>query len=108
MHDLIMRTAQAVAQAALIRCASWALGKLRRLAIWGVTTMSKAIQGETEYLTASEAGRRLGLTAFEVTRTYERGFLPPAKKLGRIRMIPAEDLPALKEAAKKAGYPAAR
>lgn len=40
---------------------------------------------EQEYLTASEAGQRIGLTAFQVTRTYE-------------------DLPALKEAAKHAGY----
>jgi len=103
MHDLIMRAALAVAQAVAVPCAVWALEKMRRLLLWGIT-MGKTSEAETIYLTASEAGKRLGLTAFEVTRTFERGFMPPAKKLGRVRMIPVEDLPALKEAAKRAGY----
>jgi len=99
MWHLITGAARGVAQAAAIRLALWAGAWLCRRTI----TMAKQLL-DPEYLTVSEAGERLGLRAIEVTRTYERGFMPPAKRLGRIRMVPAGDLEALREAAKKAGY----
>lgn len=104
MHDLITCAAHGLAQAAKAAATSWVVRQLGRLLLWGISLMAKTIEAETEYLTAAEAGERLGISGYQVTRTYERGFMPPARKLGRVRMIPVEDLPALKEAARKAGY----
>ncbi len=57
-----------------------------------------------EYYTVPEAARLLGLPPIQVVRTYERGFMPPARRFGRMRMIPVGDLDRLRQAAKEAGY----
>lgn len=100
MSNLIERAALAVAQAAAIRLALWAGGWLLRRTI----AMVKQLVGEKEFLTAAEVAEKLGLRASQVTRVFERGFLPPAARLGRVRMIPASDVEKVREAARRAGY----
>jgi hypothetical protein len=59
---------------------------------------------EKAFLTAGEVAVLVGLTPLQVSRVYERGFMPPALRVGRQRAIPESDVAKIKEAAKEAGY----
>lgn len=57
-----------------------------------------------DFLSVGQVAEKLGINSVQVGRLYERGFLPAAPRVGMRRIIPVEDLPKLKEAAKQAGY----
>jgi excisionase family DNA binding protein len=63
-----------------------------------------AAVAEREYLTTGEAAVRLGAREWRVARLYQRGLLPEPRRLGRARLIPASDLPRLRDALMRAGY----
>lgn len=89
-----LAVAQAVLARAVVRWIEWEIAKMK----------TPECLKTTDYLTVNEAAALLGLPPIHVVRTYERGFMPPAKRFGRMRMIPAGDLDKLREAAKEAGY----
>lgn len=101
MRDLITGAALAVAQALGVRlaitAASWLSAWVRR------KFMGHSNQ-HPEFISVGQAANRLGIRTLHVCRLYERGFMPPAQRVGMRRIIPLEDLPKLKEAAKAAGY----
>jgi hypothetical protein len=45
-----------------------------------------------------------GVHTWHLRRVYERGFLPHCRRAGQNRVIGENELPALKEALRKAGY----
>lgn len=57
-----------------------------------------------ELLSVSQVAQKIGIKTRQVIHLYERGFMMPAMRVGRVRAIPTTDLPKLKEAAKAAGY----
>jgi hypothetical protein len=57
----------------------------------------------TEYTTGSLA-RLLGARLWQVRRVFERGLLPEPKRLGSYRVIPAADVPLVREKLVEAGY----
>jgi excisionase family DNA binding protein len=59
---------------------------------------------EKQFYSTGEVSKILGIRSLHVSRIYERGFMPPATRVGPHRIIPAADLDALREAAKAAGY----
>ena len=79
----------------------WALGLM---ATWLRRKSDMATAATDQFLSVGDAGERIGVTAWQVSRLYERGFMTPAPRIGGRRIIPVADLPRLKEAARKAGY----
>lgn len=57
-----------------------------------------------EYMTISEAAEVVGIREWQLGRLYERGLLSPPRKFGRYRLVRPDDLPAIIEAARVAGY----
>jgi hypothetical protein len=57
-----------------------------------------------EVFTIPAAAPKVGLQPWQLSRLFERGFLPPPPKHGSNRLIFATDFPRIAEAAKKAGY----
>jgi DNA-binding transcriptional MerR regulator len=55
-------------------------------------------------LTIGAVAGRLGVAAWQVRRLYERGILPPAKRIGPYRVIDPADLPKVESALRQAGY----
>ena len=98
MHDLIVFVAVEIAQRAPVFLLKWALG-------WAAKSLWRwvMVQGK-EFLSTGQAAKKVGIRSWEVSRLYERGMMPPAARAGNRRIIPIEDLPALREAAKQAGY----
>jgi hypothetical protein len=99
LWDFITHVAQAAMQAIAARLACRAVDLA-----WEKTMAKNESTRTTDYFTVPEAAELLGLPPIHVVRTYERGFLPPAKRFGRMRMIPVEDLEKVRAAAKEAGY----
>ncbi len=100
MWEYIAQAALAVAQGIAVRWTAGALGDILEQ-----TIMAKNEPMRTaDFYTVPEAAELLGLTPMNVIRTYERGFMLPAKRFGRMRMIPADGLDELRKAARLAGY----
>lgn len=57
-----------------------------------------------EVYTIPAAAPKVGLAPWQLSRLFERGFLPPPPKHGSNRLIFASDFPRITEAARKAGY----
>jgi len=57
-----------------------------------------------EFFTLGDVADRLGCQTWQVRRLFETGRLPPAKRIGLYRVVPASDLPAVEQALIKAGY----
>ncbi len=55
-------------------------------------------------LILGEVGERLGVATWKVQRVYTRGLLPPARRIGRFRVVSEDELPALEAALRQAGY----
>lgn len=55
-------------------------------------------------LTITDVARRLGIRPWQARRLFERNLLPPAKRASLYRIFEEADLPAIREAAEKAGY----
>jgi hypothetical protein len=55
-------------------------------------------------LTVGAVARRLGVAAWQVRRVFERGFLPPANRVGPYRVIDPADLAEVEAALRRAGY----
>jgi DNA-binding transcriptional MerR regulator len=60
---------------------------------------------QTRYLTVGTVARLYGCRAWQIRRLFERGLLPPAPRVGAYRVIAIDDLPAVEQALKRAGYP---
>jgi excisionase family DNA binding protein len=58
----------------------------------------------TALLTLGQAAERLGVPIWQVQRLYERKRLPAPRRLGRFRAVTEEDLPAIGQALRAAGY----
>jgi hypothetical protein len=54
--------------------------------------------------TLGEFARSRGLPTWKVRRLFERGLLPPARRLGLYRVIGPDEVAAVDEALVKAGY----
>jgi DNA-binding transcriptional MerR regulator len=61
----------------------------------------------TPFLTIGDVGRHFGLPAWMIRRVFERGLLPPARRVGAYRVVEPKDLPRIKRALERAGYLAA-
>jgi DNA-binding transcriptional MerR regulator len=57
-----------------------------------------------EAMTLGDVARHFGCKPWQVRALFERGKLPPAKRLGVYRFFTGEDLPALEAALREAGY----
>jgi hypothetical protein len=55
-------------------------------------------------LTTGDAAQALGCREWQVSRLYERGFLPEPPRVGGKRVLTQADLPAIRDAAVRAGY----
>ncbi len=55
-------------------------------------------------MSTGELARRFGCEGWQVRRLYERGLLPPARRIGRYRYVAEADLPAVEGALARAGY----
>jgi hypothetical protein len=55
-------------------------------------------------MTLGQAASALGLKDWQLVRLFTRGFAEEPARLGRFRVIRADDLPRLREAALRAGY----
>jgi hypothetical protein len=55
-------------------------------------------------MSTGELARHFGCEAWQVRRLYERGLLPPARRIGRYRYVALTDLPAVEAALARAGY----
>lgn len=54
--------------------------------------------------TMGDIARRHNIPAWCVRRLFERGFLPPAARVGRYRVVATQDLPGVERALRDAGY----
>ena len=54
--------------------------------------------------TVGTVAKRYGVRPWRVRRLFERGFLPPAPRVGAYRIIAAADLPKVEQALRDAGY----
>ena len=59
---------------------------------------------DTENMTIGDVARRLGIPAWKVRRLFERGVLPPARRVGIWRVISTKELPKVEKALQEAGY----
>ncbi len=59
---------------------------------------------DPNYLTIGAAARRCGCPPWQIRRLFERGFLPPAPRVGAYRVIAAADLPLVEKALRDANY----
>jgi DNA-binding transcriptional MerR regulator len=59
---------------------------------------------DKNYLTLGELARRFGCQLWQVRRLYERGLLPPAKRIGQYRVVDERDLGTVQRALLAAGY----
>jgi hypothetical protein len=57
-----------------------------------------------ELLTTGDAAVELGVREWMVARLYERHFLPEPPRLAGKRVLKRSDLPAVRDAAVRAGY----
>jgi DNA-binding transcriptional MerR regulator len=55
-------------------------------------------------LTLGAVARRYGCPTWQIRRLYERGLLPPAKRVGAYRVVAVSDLPLVERALRDAGY----
>jgi DNA-binding transcriptional MerR regulator len=55
-------------------------------------------------LTIGTVAQHFDVAAWKVRRLYERGILPEPARVGRYRIIPANDLPRIEAALRKCGY----
>jgi hypothetical protein len=58
----------------------------------------------TDYLTLGAVARRFGCQPWQVRRLFERGVLPEPRRVGAYRVVAEEDLPAVEQALRQAGY----
>jgi hypothetical protein len=56
------------------------------------------------YLTLGPVALRYRCQVWQIRRLFERGFLPPAARVGAYRVISVEDLPQVEQALREAGY----
>lgn len=64
----------------------------------------KETNAATTYLSLPRAAILVGITEGYMRRLFERGLTPPVQIVAGRRLIPLDMVPALKEAARKAGY----
>jgi hypothetical protein len=57
-----------------------------------------------EIFTIGDVARLYGVSLWQVRVLYERGLLPPAKRVGAYRVVLTADLPAVEAALVRAGY----
>jgi hypothetical protein len=57
-----------------------------------------------ELLTTGDAAQEIGVREWQVSRLFERGFLPEPPRLAGKRVLKRADLPAVRDAAVRAGY----
>jgi DNA-binding transcriptional MerR regulator len=55
-------------------------------------------------LTIGAVAQRYGVPSWQIRRLFERGFLPPAARVGTYRVISLSDLPRVEKALREAGY----
>jgi hypothetical protein len=56
-------------------------------------------------MTVGDVARRYpGVRPWQIRRLFERGLLPPAARVGPYRVVMADDLPAVEQALRVAGY----
>ena len=58
----------------------------------------------TGYVTLGDVARHFGVRDWQIRRLFERGLLPDPPRMGIWRVIAADDLPAVGEALRAAGY----
>jgi hypothetical protein len=55
-------------------------------------------------MSTGELARHFGCAPWQTRRLFERGLLPPARRMGRYRYVAVTDLPAVEAALIRAGY----
>jgi hypothetical protein len=55
-------------------------------------------------LTIGEAAERIGAQTWRLQRLIARGLFPEPQRIGRTRVVLEDDLPAIAEAMRQAGY----
>jgi hypothetical protein len=58
----------------------------------------------TQLYTVGSLAHHFGVKPWQVRRLFSRGFLPAAARLGPSRVFSADDLPAVEDALRRAGY----
>lgn len=69
--------------------------------------MTCATMTETRFLSTGQAALRLGCLPWHLDTLIKRHLVPAPERVGRCRLIPVDQLPALTEALRAAGYLAA-
>jgi DNA-binding transcriptional MerR regulator len=59
---------------------------------------------DRDFLTIGAVAKMYGLPPWQIRRLFERGLLPPARRIGLYRVIPGSDLPKVEKALRVAGY----
>ena len=59
---------------------------------------------ERRYYTTGQLALRFGVLEWQVLQLFRRQLLPEPERLGRLRLIPAEALPGVEAALRRAGY----
>jgi DNA-binding transcriptional MerR regulator len=60
------------------------------------------------FYTVGAVAAMFGLAPWQIRRLFERGLLPPARRIGAYRVIANKDLPIVEKALRDAGYLAKR
>jgi hypothetical protein len=58
----------------------------------------------TGYLTLGQAAAALHAQLWQVQRVIDRRLFPPPQRIGRLRVVGQDDLPALRVALQRAGF----
>jgi DNA-binding transcriptional MerR regulator len=59
---------------------------------------------ETDIITLGVVARHYGCKPWQVRRLFERGLLPPARRVGAYRIVSTDELPRVEQALRDAGY----
>jgi len=59
----------------------------------------------SNFLTIGQAAQLLGCQSWMIARLFETGALPPPEYIGRARVVARRDLPKVRAALKKRGWP---
>ena len=57
-----------------------------------------------ELLTLGQVGDHYRIQGWKVARLFDRGILPPPRKVGVYRVVSRDQLPVIEEALRRAGY----
>jgi hypothetical protein len=62
------------------------------------------VTATTRLLTLGQLATQLRCQLWQIQRLFDRGLLPPARRVGRMRVVDEADIDAVRQALVRAGY----